>query len=155
MNPINDQIREQWKTFEKLFGGKVPFLNNEHVEKMLKDPQWIEKYVQDVLKRALPGASSNFSLTSGIDPEVFETHRAVIVRIPIPDKTDASRIKLHATRYRLRLAGLAEGDPVDIRLPAAVNPQLCRAHYKNGILEIRISKDNHDDVERPVQIHFD
>ncbi|MEB3100877.1 hypothetical protein [Ferviditalea candida] len=167
MSDINQRFWDQWKTFEKIFGGRLPSLNYEQMQKMMQDPQWVEKFVQDILNKTMPnngngsmfGGGSPFQGGSGFfnppNSEVFETHRSVIARIKVSDREDIYGLRLSGSRLKLKLDGIKNMDPVEINLPAAVNHRGTRARYKDGVLEVRMPKETETETDRPIRIHFE
>lgn len=167
MSDINQRFWDQWKSFEKIFGGRLPSLNYEQMQKMMQDPRWVEKFVQDILNQTMPnngggsifGGGNPSQAESGFfnrsDPEVFETHRSVIARIKVANSEDTYGLKLAGSRFKLKLDGIKNMDPIEVNLPAAVNHRGTRARYKDGVLEVRMPKESEAESDRPIQIHFD
>lgn len=167
MSDINQRFWDQWKSFEKIFGDRLPSLNYQQMQKMMQDPRWVETFVQDILNKTMPknGGGSIFGggspsqgdseFSNRSDPEVFETHRSVIARIKVAKSEDTDGLKLAGNRFKLKLDGIKNMGPIEVNLPSAVNHRGTRARYKDGVLEVRMPKETETESDRPIRIHFE
>nr|WP_308435595.1 Hsp20/alpha crystallin family protein [Neobacillus kokaensis] len=122
-------------------------------------PGEIDKYVQDIIGKALPdnmrgmmnpqemfnafqpSASQNSAPTGSLNSSAFETHDYVYVRVPIKDEEWLKKLRLYHTSNQLILEHIPEHDDKHtITLPAIVKKKGAAANYKDGILEVKIPK---------------
>lgn len=161
------QAQFDWKIFESIFGQRLPFQPGE-LEKIVKDPGWVQNYVQDILSKSLPQAESILSqwgkdhtgqgggfFDTTLRSDVFETHRSVIARVRIPANIDPYALRASAEPHLLKIEGLPDGKKMNIRLPAMVKTQGTRANFKNGVLEIRMTKEDYSGKMKPIHIEID
>ncbi|WP_409288747.1 Hsp20/alpha crystallin family protein [Peribacillus sp. SCS-37] len=72
---------------------------------------------------------------------VFETHENVYVRIAIKESAPLDKLKIFHTSNQLILEGLPESkDRRTVTLPSLVKKKGAQAVYKEGILEVKIPK---------------
>ncbi|MCP3771883.1 Hsp20/alpha crystallin family protein [Paenibacillus sp. MZ04-78.2] len=142
-----------WKHFEQLFNGKLPYpappLSGQNGDTV----SWVEGYIKDVLNQALPNVEVQ-ALKHHFHFEIFDTHNNIIVKIHIPDKEQARKIRLKLNPYQIRLEELPDDKIQAIRLSTQVVPSSCKAVYKNGILQIHIRKQPIDHPFLNVDIRF-
>lgn len=129
----------------------------ESLQKM--KPDEIDKYVQDIIGKVLPGnmkgmmnpqemfsgfgpqSSTSQPGTGALNSSAFETHDYVFVRIPIKDEDWIKKLRLYHTSNQLILENIPEpGDKHTITLPAIVKKKGAAANYKDGTLEVKIPK---------------
>ncbi|WP_248929482.1 Hsp20/alpha crystallin family protein [Paenibacillus hamazuiensis] len=149
-NNASNPFDATWKHFEQFFGGKLPFMpsgSSEHLS-------WIENYVKDVLRQAMPSSAQTQTSGGQLHTEMFETHNSVVVKIYIPDRSDAKKMNVLLSEHRIRLENLPNNGKQTIRLNCMVNPSSCKAVYKNGILQLHIRKQTYDDYFHPVDVRF-
>ncbi|MCZ8511301.1 Hsp20/alpha crystallin family protein [Paenibacillus filicis] len=125
-----------WKQFEQFFGGKLPFLGSGDGPEPMG---WVENYVKDVMKQAMPAADLQ-GLKHHFHTETFDTHNNVIVKIHIPDRSQARKLRVLVNSNQLRLENLPENNTQTIKLNSSVVTDSCRAVYKNGILQLHMRK---------------
>lgn len=155
-----ERNQRPWKPVEQMLGMRLPNLNTEHLEKIIQDPGWVGKYVQDVLKKALPAddvftTSSKEQEIKETDVTMFETHRSIIVRIPVPKEINAYRLRVYLGPNQLRLEGLQKNKSKTIPLSTNVSIRGSRAKYKDSVLEIRMPKDEIKASETQIEIQYD
>ncbi|MFS0722793.1 Hsp20/alpha crystallin family protein [Paenibacillus sp. 1P07SE] len=123
-----------WEQMKRWMGqGGLP-----QAQEMLKQPDWVERYVGQLLGGALPGMQAG--LSGNGKPELFETHRFVIVKLPIPAAVRDAELRLFIRPDRIKLA-MGEGREARIvRLPCLVLPSTCRALLASGILQVKLKK---------------
>ncbi|UUZ95934.1 hypothetical protein LJK87_17070 [Paenibacillus sp. P25] len=68
---------------------------------------WVENYVKDVMKQALPSVDLD-NLKHHFHTEVFDTHNNVIVKVHIPDRAEAQKVRVKLSSNQVRLDGYAE-----------------------------------------------
>jgi HSP20 family molecular chaperone IbpA len=138
-----------WKSFEQFFGAKLPPMPTDK----LNDTTWIENYVQDALKQAFPQNGLNVS-SHKYNTEVFETHNSVVVKISIPDRSQAKKVRVLVGANLVKLDGLPGNTNQIIKLGTQVMESSCKAVYKNGILQLHLRKQADDDHFHEVRVRF-
>ncbi|TBL73055.1 Hsp20/alpha crystallin family protein [Paenibacillus thalictri] len=147
----DDPIEMGWGAFEKFFGGKLPFSPTGGGENMA----WVENYVKEVMKQALPSATAQIkSADNPIHTELFETHNSVVLKAHIPDRTMAKQVNVLVGEHQVRLENLPNKGKQTVRLNNLVNPDSCRAVYKNGILQLHMRKQTYGDYYHSVDVRF-
>lgn len=151
-----DRFQNHLASVEEMLGIKLPNFKPGQFEKILQDPGWVEKYVQDVLKKAMPSADI-FSAPEQqqYNENIFETQRSVIVRVNIPKETNPKDIRIYLGLDHVRLEGLPSSRSKIIRLPSNVGIRGSRAKFKEGLLEIRMPKNETKTSETQIEIHYD
>lgn len=93
-----------------------------------------DSYFDQTTHEADDGAST-------IDASVFETHSDVYVRIAIPDRSAMQHVKIYHTSNTSILEGYPTNEDRHVfTLPAIVKKKGSNATYRDGILEIRLTK---------------
>jgi HSP20 family molecular chaperone IbpA len=122
------------------------------------NPEEINKYIQDILEKMLPGnmrgmmnphdlmnsfqpSPAQQPTVNGINATTFETHDYVFVRIPINNEDWVKQVRIYHTSNQLIVERIPDyEDKHIITLPAIVKKKGSAANYKEGTLEIRIPK---------------
>ncbi|MFC0211606.1 Hsp20/alpha crystallin family protein [Paenibacillus chartarius] len=139
-----------WDQIEKFIEGKLSFMNpgGPAAAQFLQQPEWVQDIVRQALLRTLPDGGGKRKTVHAeantkperkqhaLSPEVFETHRSVIARVKLPPKENPRALQVLVRSDRIKLLGLAGGEPVFIALPAAVVAKSARARCREGVLEI-------------------
>jgi HSP20 family molecular chaperone IbpA len=115
----------------------------------------LDKYMDQIFSQAMPNANGQPLFNSGQDSvksEVFETHHWMFVRIKVPNRAIASKLRISLGVNQVRVSGLTK-EIETIGLPATARLEGARAIYKDGILEIRIPKDLNEQFHE-VNIQF-
>lgn len=149
---MNDANNPFWKQFEQFFGSAFPVPKN----MPLNDLSWIEPYVQNTLHQILSATTTGKPQVSADAPssETFETVNHVIVKVRIPEKTRARNTKVYAGMQSVRIEeGIGVRKDI-IPLPVPVIPESCKAVYKNGVLQLRLKKQQTDDRFYEVKVRF-
>ncbi len=135
-----------------------PFNNDS--QNMLKkmNPEEINKYIQDILEKMLPGSlrgmmnphelmnsgqPSNVQEQSGntLNAAAFETHDFVFVRIPIKKEDWIRKMRIYHTSNQLIVERIPDHEDKHVfTLPAIVKKKGAAANYRDGTLEVRIPK---------------
>ncbi|CAM4472185.1 hypothetical protein [Paenibacillus tarimensis] len=106
------------------------------------DTSWVEGFVKEAMDRAFRGAASTSAepRRSGgsLKVEQFETHKNVIVKIPLPYMSPD--IRTYAGEESLKLEGAPPHIPALIRFRSVVEPTSGRAVYRSGILQLTFRK---------------
>ncbi|SDC77126.1 hypothetical protein SAMN02799630_01440 [Paenibacillus sp. UNCCL117] len=148
-NPYFDM---NWKQFEQFFGGKMPLAPTPSIP---GDLSWIDGYIKDIMKQAMPQAQvQSQSLKHHFHTEVFDTHRNVIVKVHIPDKSQARKIRVMLNVSTLRLEGLPQDRTQTVRLPSLVSATSCKAVYRNGILQLHMRKQSTENPFYEIDVRF-
>lgn len=144
-----------WRQFDQFFGGKLPFAPSGSSGKG-EGLAWIESYVQDVMKQAMPTVSSTGSERAKhhIHTETFETHNNVIVKIHVPDREQARKIRVSLSVNSVRLEGLPSNKEQIIKLHRLINPGSCKAVYRDGIIQLHMRKHTADHHFHEIDIRF-
>jgi HSP20 family molecular chaperone IbpA len=155
VSEMNRQPWLKWENFEKIFGERLPFAAKEKGQSMLDNMSWVENYVQDVLKRAMPRLDGGATSTAGSPSvEVFETHENVIVQVKLPKEEDPKAIQVFVKSNQVKLTGFLKEGNKFIKLPAMVAPRTARARYKTRMLQIQIRKRGNKDAYHEAYIRF-
>lgn len=146
-----------WKNFEQFFAGKLPFpgmLNRDNLGANGEDHMaWVEGYVKDVLNKSIPNSGSSL-LKHHFQTELFETHNNVIVKVHIPDRAQARKIRVLVGANQIRLEGLPEKGAQTIKLVNPVVPSSCKGVYKNGIMQFHIRKQTDEETYYEIDVRF-
>lgn len=139
MNPFIDP--DELKTYMEKW--RQPFLEN-----FPFGGDAIHKQVMETLQYFLPGfltgQTAQRQARSRPEPQVFETHDFVIVRIPLAQDDDG-KPRLSVDAYHLYVSRLSgQKDALTIQLPSPVKPKSAKAEFRNGILEVRLVKHGYD-----------
>ncbi|PZD93406.1 hypothetical protein DNH61_22510 [Paenibacillus sambharensis] len=124
---------------------------------MFGSADWINEMVSKAVSGSLsrkPGANTGLKSSSRKQADVFETHRFIIVKFPLPRDTDFSVIRVLVRPDRVKLAGMAEGDQY-ADLPRLVIPSSAKALYSSGVLQIKMKKRRVNPGYVEVGIRFD
>nr|WP_234399889.1 Hsp20/alpha crystallin family protein [Paenibacillus popilliae] len=127
-----------WKKFEQFFGGKFPFVD---IGSGKLSDNWVENYVQRIVN-SVPVVSKN----KLIQHEIFQTHHYVFIKMNIPDSIREKELQVSVSSHQLKIEGLPEDQKYVIQLPVVVKARESRASYKDGILQIKVRK-NDDDLD--------
>ncbi len=121
-------------------------------------PEEIDKYVQDIMEKMIPGTMkgmmnpqdilNQFQSPIGsqqsqdaLQSATFETHDFVFVRIPIKNEEWLKQMTIYHTSNKLLVEHIPDyEDKHSITLPAIVRKKGAAANYRDGILEVRIPK---------------
>lgn len=136
---------------------------NKDSKSMLQNmkPDEIDKYVQDIMGKMMPGNMQGMmnpqeimnsfqsplgqqspSPSTGIlNSTAFETHDFVFVRIPIKKEEWIKQLQIYHTSNQLIVEHIPDHeDKHTVTLPAIVKKKGAVANYKDGMLEVRIPK---------------
>ncbi|WML44984.1 Hsp20/alpha crystallin family protein [Neobacillus sp. PS3-40] len=135
---------------------------NKESKSMLQNmkPDDIDKYVQDIMGKMMPGSMrgmmnpqeimNNFQSPLGqqqtpstdiLNSTAYETHDFVFVRIPIKKEDWLKQLQIYHTSNQLIIEHIPDHDDKHtITLPAIVKKKGSVANYKDGMLEVRIPK---------------
>jgi hypothetical protein len=153
MSEINPQPWK-WENFEKLFGQKLPLL--EKGKSMMDNMAWVENFIQDTLKKAMPkldpGVFSDALEKSEFD--VFETHDHVIVQVKPHKEENPRALQVFIKSDHVKLTGFLKGGSKIIKLPTLVAPRTAKARYKEPTLQIQISKRGRKESYHETYIRF-
>lgn len=127
-----------WKKFEQ-FWHKFSFVDKNSGK--LTD-NWVENYVQRILKN-VPGVSNT---NQALSHEIFQTHHFVFIKIKVPDSIRERDMQVSVSSNQLKIEGLPENQSFVVQLPVLVKARECRASYKDGVLQIKVRK-NDDDLD--------
>ena len=126
------------------------------------DMTWIDQYVNQIIKNAVPNnmitiddeeeaAPPMPSFNRGSNditrpkqgkkigqPEIFETHDQIIVLIKQIDETDLENYRLFLNGNTIVVRNIDSGSEYPIKLPSGISFSKAEAYYKNSRLEVRI-----------------
>jgi HSP20 family molecular chaperone IbpA len=140
LSEMNRQSWLKWENIEKLLGEKFSSAAKNQGQSLLDNMSWVENYVQDMLKKAMPHMDAGVSTQRGKPVEIFETHEHVIVQVKLPNEDDPKALQVFIKSNQVKLTGFIKDNPLLIKLPALVLPRTARARYKPRILQIQIRK---------------
>lgn len=138
-NPFN----MDWDQFQQSFKDQIPF-NNQQLP-------WIQDYIQNILSQTMPGPLKGQAHSSRYRSEVFETHDYMIAKIKLPEGVNPDKLKVLLGNHILRLEGDSREESHTLTLPSPGRFHGSRAICKNGVLEVRIPKEDNDNFR---QIHI-
>lgn len=128
----------KWEEIEKFLGQKLPF--GEKGQTFLDNMTWVEGYVQDMLKKAMPGMDASISSHESFGAEVFETHEHVIIKVKIAKGEDPKALRVFVKSNQLKLSGFLNGKSQIVKMPTLVLPSTARVSYKQRLLQIKVRK---------------
>ncbi|MEF3304957.1 Hsp20/alpha crystallin family protein [Paenibacillus sp. GYB003] len=112
---------------------------------------WVDRYVKNILAETVPAAVAHQAGTAGPPPSagklssiacnVFETHRAIFVRIRLNADVDPRSVRLFAFPGELKVAGLPGEEDKTVKFPALVRVDGAKAIYKRRIVEVTLPKE--------------
>ena len=108
----------------------------------LKDPKWLDKYVEQLLKdEGFPERELKSAAPSD-HPSVAVSRRDnyITVTIRLPARTDLRRLRVYAAANYLKLTGLPDVRSRIVRLPCSVFPRSGRASLRGGRLVVRLRR---------------
>ncbi|GIQ67866.1 hypothetical protein DUZ99_03095 [Xylanibacillus composti] len=120
-----------WSKFEEYFQHIFPSALPKQ-----NDSAWLKEWIGTSMGKGLEHVPFAFA---GSQPEVFETHRLVVVRANVPDPARLDHMRIRLSENVLLLEGLRR-EEVRLPLPAAVKPRTARAVYRDGVLQITARK---------------
>jgi HSP20 family molecular chaperone IbpA len=144
----NSPFGYNWQQFEEFFSGISSFQQGK-----IQDLSWVDKFIQNVMKQAVPEPVTNSVQPPPLQTEVFETHRNVIVKIRIPAHIQPRALQLFANSHQLKIEGPGQNVQY-VRLPAAVQSQSSKAHFRDGILQLQLRKKTESERFDEVYIRF-
>jgi HSP20 family molecular chaperone IbpA len=153
---------------EKFMGGHFPFMNDKIKKKMgAGGTDWVEEYVQDVLKKSFSQRTGSFipeesaraetsEAGQGLDYdyETFETHHNVIVRITVPEDVQVKNVRLYAGSMQLKVEQDPTRSSMYIPLPSEVDGGGVKASLKDRVLEVRCPRRQEAEVFQEVRVRF-
>jgi HSP20 family molecular chaperone IbpA len=142
---LDESTNKKWTDRDSFFGKKFPFGDVKPLENF--DLSSIKAYVQNVLSN-VPHSDAILS------PEIFETLHVVIVQIKLPKKLNPKNLQVLINAHNIKIKGQSEEEGQLIKLPCSVIPAASKAHYKQGILEIKMPKVRYKEHFHEVFIQF-
>ncbi len=141
------QIPDPWASMESLFSGAFPFSGSSLPTGMM-NPEWLER----IVKEATQTQSTPIQDKELYKHTLYETHKSVFIRIPLPHSLDPQLLRVYVGPTSLRIEGFPDHIEKKVQLPCEVNKVGIRSTYKDGILEIRMTKLRFSDQERQITI---
>ncbi|NOV02906.1 hypothetical protein [Paenibacillus planticolens] len=138
MSGFNRHPWLKWEQIEKFLGQKLPF--GEKGQTFLDNMTWVEGYVQDMLKKAMPVMDANVSSHDSFGAEVFETHEHVIIKVKVAKDEDPRALRVFVKSNQLKLSGFLNGKSRIVKMPTLVLPRTARVSYKQRQLQIKVRK---------------
>jgi HSP20 family molecular chaperone IbpA len=146
-----------WEDFRNRFFGDGPWkqlLNSGTIP-------WVDRYVKEIVSNAVPAALGGQSSRTAVPPSkvtalacnVFETHRALIVRIRLPSTADPYAVRLNVSAHELKVSGLPDGEEKSVKLAAPVRIEAARAICRHRVVEVTLPKET-GAKNRDVPIRF-
>ncbi len=149
----SDSSNDTWKSIEQFFSQPLPFFQDGDQNKWMKDMAWVEDLVKQSIEQSVSKAKPA-STSAHLKPKMFQTHRNVIVRIPVPPAVNPRALQVYLHAYQLKIIGLQGQDEKIIKLPVPVLSMRCKASFKDGILQIRARKQQQKQKYREIYIEF-
>ncbi len=157
-----------WGGMKQFMGGHFPFMNDKIKKKMgAGGTDWVEEYVQDVLKKSFSQRAGSFfpeesaraetsEAAQGLDYdyETFETHNNVIVRITIPEDVQVRNVRVYAGSMQLKVEQDPTRSSMYIPLPSEVDGGAVKASLKDRVLEVRCPRRQEAEVFQEVRVRF-
>ncbi|MCH5584638.1 Hsp20/alpha crystallin family protein [Shimazuella sp. AN120528] len=125
-----------WDEFIKSFQQSASSPNTTFEMDFSKVEDFISKSMNDMFKANT--SMGQFNSTSS-KREVFETHDYMIVKLPIPENINPRDVSVFLDTNILMISGLGK-DMEKITLPMNGSFTGCQGYVKNGIMEIRVPK---------------
>ncbi|GFZ80799.1 hypothetical protein GCM10008018_27860 [Paenibacillus marchantiophytorum] len=138
MSGFNRHPWLKWEQVEKFLGQKLPF--GEKGQTFLDNMTWVEGYVQDMLKKAMPGEEASLSSHHPAGTEIFETHEHVIIKVKIAKEEDPRALQVFVKSNQIKLTGFLSDKSRILKLPTLVLPRTARVSYKQRLLQIKVRK---------------
>uniref|UniRef100_A0A4Y8Q3A7 Uncharacterized protein n=2 Tax=Paenibacillus athensensis TaxID=1967502 RepID=A0A4Y8Q3A7_9BACL len=132
----NRQPWLKWEQIEKFLGQKLPF--GVKGQNLLDNMSWIEGYVQDMLKKAMPQGTVSSHQASAV--EVVETHDHIIVQAKLGKEENPRAMQVFVKSNAVKITGYLNGERQIVKLPALVLPRTAKARYKQRMLQVQIRK---------------
>jgi HSP20 family molecular chaperone IbpA len=130
--------------FEKAFGDGWSVLERVLRRKLQTHKAAVES--SSPLKRELHSAFTRSlkqlqgSRFCAVSTDVFETHRSIIVRILLPEQVSPRSVKCLLESNRVTISGIPGKKQKILSLPAPVSSKRPKQLYRDGILELRMTK---------------
>lgn len=105
---------------------------------VLREPDWVERYVRKMLTKALPEAAGAIIGSSSVT--FSETAQYVIVKINLPSGFEREKLRLFVREDRIRIDGFPNGKSETIKLPKLVKPRVCKSLLKENVLHVKLQK---------------
>jgi HSP20 family molecular chaperone IbpA len=132
-----------WNQFKEQFNQWFP----NQAAPPFEHSDWIEKVVRSSLNSSM---KDNLQINQ---EEVSQTYRHVIVKLPIQDTAMLDRISLLMNETELVLK-LPQHKERKIHFPAPVVPKHGKARYKDGFLQVTVSKRKARGAYREIPIQY-
>ncbi len=96
-------------------------------------------FIQNSMNEILSSNLTTQNFTTSSNSNVFETHDYMIVKIPVPENVNISDINVFLDTNMLMVTGASDKREY-ITLPINGNFAGSQGYYKDGIIEIRVPK---------------
>lgn len=116
------------------------------------DLSWLDNYIETMLQKSLPDETGKEVVKKEFHYNLYETEKEMIVRIHVASHCDPKRIKVWAEVNHIVLAGIGRKRRM-IQLPNKVSWERSKAYYREGMLELRLSKDKTKNYKE-IPVHF-
>ncbi len=149
-----------WQAFESAMLQQLPSLPKDlPAWNRTQSPSWVSDFMHklnaDNLSEALNAGISSawmpFARGSSHNYRSFETHRSLIVRIPVPADVTRDQIDTAVSPHQVQVQ-FAGDKPQVIPLTKPVEPGKASAILRDGILELRMPKSRAADHYIPVRV---
>lgn len=105
---------------------------------MLREPDWVQSFVRKMMTKSMPEIAGR--MTGNSTAKTTETKLHLGVKLKLPSGYDRDSIRLYVREDRIRVEGLPNGMHETVKLPKLVNPRICQAVVKDGMLQIKLRK---------------
>lgn len=89
-----------------------------------------------------------------LDPQLFEIHGFVIVRVAVPEDIDEKDIKLSIAASHITIKGDPSGNDHIIPLPPGTKKEGAVAAFKDRILEIKIPREVEEEASNEITVDY-
>lgn len=93
-------------------------------------------------------------VSNSLNPQLFEILGFVVIRTQIPDDVNQENIKVSISTTHVTIKGDPSGSDHIIPLPPGAKKEGATAVFKDGILEIRIPKENEASVSDELSVQY-
>lgn len=140
-----------WEQFKSQFKKIKSPDEFQHVPEL--DLSWLDHYLEGMFEKSGSDSREAEVRRKEFHYNLYETENEVIVRVPIPTSCNVKRVRVWVELNKLVLAGVVRQKQV-IYLPSKVYWNQSSALYREGMLELRLTKDKKKDYKE-IPIQFD
>lgn len=148
-----------WQTFETTMLQQIPLLPKDFpASGHRQQPSWVSELTEKLLANEFSAASPAdrsfglFPFARGMrNYRAFETHRSMIIRIPVPSGVTSDQIDTTVNPHQVKIRFAKDKQRV-IPLAKPILPDKTKALLRNGILELRMPKSRRGNGDMPIHV---